>query len=109
MTLCFIFIILSIAMFIVCFNMSSRVRYLLWIAYLGLYSPHLVTCKIGVITYVSVVLRYVISANARYMLSRVVDHRGYNPIESSVILPPHIVNGRTCVASKVKISILNPS
>ena len=74
-------------MFIVCFNMSSRVRYLLWIAYLGLYSPHLVTCKIGVITYVSVVLRYVISANARHMLSRVVDHRGYSPIESFVVLP----------------------
>ena len=105
----FIIIMLLLALLIVYFNMSSRVRYLLWIAYLGLYSPHLVTCKIGVITYVSVVLRYVISANARYMLSRVVDHRGYSPIESSVILPPHIVNGRTCVASKVKISILNPS
>jgi len=43
MTIPFIIIMLLLALFIVYFNMSSRVRYLLWMLCLRLYSPILIT------------------------------------------------------------------
>ena len=87
MTIPFIIIMLLLALFIVYFNMSSRVRYLLWMLCLRLYSPILITCNVGGIAYVSMVLRYVMSAIVLYMQRRVVDRRGDSPIESFVVLP----------------------
>ena len=87
MTIPFIIIMLLLALFIVYFNMSSRVRYLLWMLCLRLYSPILITCKVGGIAYVSMVLRYVMSAIIIYMQRSGVDHRGDSLIESFVVLP----------------------
>ena len=56
-------------------------------SYLGLYKAYLIAFRISVIDYVSMVLRYVISANVIYMPRRVVDHRGDSLIESFVVLP----------------------
>ena len=94
MILFFFIIMLSIVLLIVYFIMCSGVSYLLWISYLSLYSPDLITCKIGGITYVSMVLRYVMSANVLYMPRRVVDCRGDNLIEFFVVLSLHIENNR---------------
>ena len=83
----FIIIMLLFALLIVCFNMSSRVKYLLCMLCLRLYSPILITCKIDEIAYVSMVLRYVMSAIIIYMQRRGVDRRGDSLIESFVVLP----------------------
>ena len=45
--------------------------------------------ELGGSLYVSVVLRYSLSANTPFMLGRGVDHGGDSTVESFVVLPPY--------------------
>jgi hypothetical protein len=72
-----------ITMFIVYFGYMSSIVSLLLSSYICSYSahPNMQDPWVGGKHYVSVVLRYCLSANAPYTLGRVVDRRYDRPIE----------------------------
>jgi hypothetical protein len=77
-------------MFIVYFGHMSSIVSLLLSSCLCLYSahPNIQDPWVGSRHYVSVVLRYCLSANAPYTPGRVVDHGCDRPVESYVVYPP---------------------
>jgi hypothetical protein len=78
-----------IAMCIVYFGyMSSIVSLLLSSCICSYSAPNMQDPWVGGRHYVSVVLRYCLSANAPYTLGRVVDRGCDRPIESYVVHPP---------------------
>lgn len=88
-TLIFILFIFFITLFIVYFDYMSSIVGLLLYPYTCSYSSHPIILDLGVsgTHYVSVVLRYCLSADALYVPGRVVDRGCDRPIESSVGLP----------------------
>jgi hypothetical protein len=79
-----------IAMFIVYFGYMSSIISLLLSSCICSYSthPNIQDPWVGGRHYVSVVLRYCLSANAPYTPGRVVDHGCDRPVESYVVHPP---------------------
>jgi hypothetical protein len=76
-----------IVMFIVYFGYMSSIVSLLLSSCICSYSahPNMQSPWVGGRHYVSVVLRYCLSANTPYTLGRVVDHGSDRPIESYVV------------------------
>jgi hypothetical protein len=79
-----------IAMFIVYFGYMSSIVSLLLSSCIYSYSahPNMQDPWLGGRHYVSVMLRYCLSANAPYMLRHVVDRGCDKPVESYVVHPP---------------------
>jgi hypothetical protein len=79
-----------IAMFIVYFGYMSCIVSLLLSSCIYLYRahPNMQDSWVGGRHYVSMVLRYCLSANAPYMSGRVVDRECDRPVESYVVHPP---------------------
>jgi hypothetical protein len=88
-TLIFIFYIFLIALFIVYFGYMSSIVSLLLSSCICSYSahPNMQDPWVGGRHYVSVVLRYYLSANAPYTWGHVVDRRCDRLVESFVVHP----------------------
>jgi hypothetical protein len=102
----YIFIII---MFIACFDYMSNIVGLDLCLYPCTYSTYPMNSGVGGRSYVSVVLRHYLSANAPYILGHVVDCEGdyYSFVESSIVHSPNVRQVRLS-CGVISCSVLDP-